>query len=213
MSDGSTKTLTAGEYTLAATQDGAAVALDKAFAKAGTVTVTVTANGKTATFDVTVTAKDPNPEPATLKSIKVTSKPDKTTYTVDETFAKTGLAVTGTWSDGKTALLKDSEYKLSAVDADGKTVDLTKPFTAAGDVTVTVTSGKLTDSFTITVKAKTVTPTPGDNKPGENKPGADKPKPNTPDEVAKTGASVTAVVFSALLLLSAGYLLVRKRRI
>ena len=81
-----------------------------------------------------------------------------------------------------------------------------------------MTSGKLTDSFTITVKAKTVTPTPGDNKPGdnkpgENKPGADKPKPNTPDEVAKTGASVTAVVFSALLLLSAGYLLVRKRRI
>ena len=66
--------------------------------------------------------------------------------------------------------------RLSAVDADGKTVDLTKPFTAAGDVTVTVTSGKLTDSFTITVKAKTVTPTPGDNKPGENKPGADKPK-------------------------------------
>ena len=213
MSDGSTKTLTAGEYTLSATQDGAAVALDKAFAKAGKVTVTVTANGKTATFDVTVTAKDPDPEPATLKSIKVTSKPDKTTYTVDETFAKTGLAVTGTWSDGKTALLKDGEYKLSAVDADGKTVDLTKPFTAAGDVTVTVTSGKLTDSFTITVKAKTVTPTPGDNKPGENKPGADKPKPNTPDEVAKTGASVTAVVFSALLLLSAGYLLVRKRRI
>ena len=213
MSDGSTKTLTAGEYTLAATQDGAAVALDEAFAKAGKVTVTVTANGKTATFDVTVTAKDPDPEPATLKSIKVTSRPDKTTYTVDETFAKTGLAVTGTWSDGKTALLKDGEYKLSAVDADGKTVDLTKPFTAAGDVTVTVTSGKLTDSFTITVKAKTVTPTPGDNKPGENKPGADKPKPNTPDEVAKTGASVTAVVFSALLLLSAGYLLVRKRRI
>ena len=76
-----------------------------------------------------------------------------------------------------------------------------------------MTSGKLTDSFTITVKAKTVTPTPGGNKPGENKPGADKPKPNTPDEVAKTGASVTAVVFSALLLLSAGYLLVRKRRI
>ncbi len=92
--------------------------------------------------------------------------------------------MTGTWSDGKTALLKDSEYKLSAVDADGKTVDLTKPFTAAGDITVTVTSGKFTDSFTITVKAKTVTPTPGDNKPGENKPGADKPKPNTPDEVA-----------------------------
>ena len=90
----STKTLTAGEYTLAATQDGAAVALDEAFAKAGTVTVTVTANGKTATFDVTVTAKNPDPEPATLKSIKVTSKPDKTTYTVDETFAKTGLAVT-----------------------------------------------------------------------------------------------------------------------
>ena len=88
-----------------------------------------------------------------------------------------------------------------------------EPFTAAADVTVTVTSGKPTDSFTITVKAKTVTPTPGDNKPGENKPGADKPKPNTPDEVAKTGASVTAVVFSALLLLSAGYLLVRKRRI
>ena len=44
---------------------------------------------------------------------------------MDETFAKTGLAVTGTWSDGKTALLKDGEYKLSAVDADGKTVDLT----------------------------------------------------------------------------------------
>ena len=121
---------------------------------------------------------------------------------MDETFAKTGLAVTGTWSDGKTALLKDGEYKLSAVDADGKTVDLTKPFTAAGDVTVTVTSGKLTDSFTITVKAKTVTPTPGENKPGDNKPGENKP-----------GASVTAVVFSALLLLSAGYLLVRKRRI
>ncbi len=96
MSDGSTKTLTAGEYTLAATQDGAAVALDEAFAKAGKVTVTVTANGKTATFDVTVTAKDPDPEPATLKSIKVTSRPDKATYTVDETFAKTGLAVTGT---------------------------------------------------------------------------------------------------------------------
>ena len=52
-------------------------ALDEAFAKAGKVTVTVTANGKTATFDVTVTAKDPDPEPATLKSIKVTSRPDK----------------------------------------------------------------------------------------------------------------------------------------
>ena len=130
MSDGSTKTLTAGEYTLAATQDGAAVALDEAFAKAGKVN----GHGHRQRQDRHLRRdRDGQGSRSGTRDAQVHQghvQAGQDTYTVDETFAKTGLAVTGTWSDGKTALLKDGEYKLSAVDADGKTVDLTKPFTA-----------------------------------------------------------------------------------
>lgn len=107
------------------------------------------------------TDPDPAPEPGTrtLSSIAVTTPPAKTSYQVNETFDKTGMVVTATYSDNTTAAVTD--YTLSIGE---------NAFTTAGETTITVTCQGKTASFqvnvtessgseTITIKP-TVTATP-----------------------------------------------------
>ena len=100
---------------------------------AGTKNITVTYGGKTATFAVTVLAVE-------VTSIAVTSNPTKTIYYVDESFDKTGLKVTATYNNGKTADVTSSAA-LSGFNS-----------TSTGTKTVTVTYANKSASFTVTVK-------------------------------------------------------------
>lgn len=80
----------------------------------------------------------------TLSGIAITTPPAKTEYTEGETFDKTGMVVTATYSDNSTAAVTDY------------TVD--KTTLAVGDTSVTVTyQGKTaTQSITVTATQKTV---------------------------------------------------------
>jgi hypothetical protein len=104
----------------------------------GQQTLTVTVGGKTATFTVTVSA-------ATLQSIAVTTAPAKTTYEQGETLDLSGLAVTGTYSDGTTKAETVGLSNISGYNAG-----------TAGQQTLTVTVGGKTASFTVTVNAATL---------------------------------------------------------
>jgi hypothetical protein len=101
----------------------------------GLQTLTVTINGKTATFTVTVNA-------AALVSIAVTSPPGKTSYAKGEVLDISGLAVTGTYTDGSA----------NQMDISGGTVSGYNPNTL-GDQTLTVTIDGKTATFTVTVNA------------------------------------------------------------
>ena len=97
-------------------------------------------------------------------------------------------------------------------DKDGNAIDVTKPFEAAGDLTVTVAlkdDGSIKDSFTMTVTDKgtvdpdpdpTPKPNPDPQKPsGDNKPQI-KPEGGKPgDVVAETGASVSGAALAAMI--------------
>ncbi|KAB7790369.1 bacterial Ig-like domain-containing protein [Bifidobacterium leontopitheci] len=112
-------------------------------------------------FDGTAIATKAEP---TVESIKVAADPTKTEYTVGDTFSADGLKVTKSLSDGTEADVDAADYTVSAADASGAAVDLTKPFAdaAVGKVTVTVTltaDPTKTATFEITVKAKPVTVT------------------------------------------------------
>ena len=74
-----------------------------------------------------------------LKSIAITSLPNKTEYYVGENFEKDGLVVTGTYGDGTTKTIEN--YQISG-------------FSSAtyGEKTINVTVKGLTKSFTINVK-------------------------------------------------------------
>jgi uncharacterized protein (DUF1684 family) len=98
----------------------------------GQQTLTVTVNGYTATFIVTVN------EPV-LQSIAITGSPTKTIYARGASLDLSGLAVTGTYSDGTTKT--EYVYDISGYDAD-----------TLGQQTVTVTVGDKTATFTVTVK-------------------------------------------------------------
>jgi DNA-binding protein YbaB len=114
-------------------------------ASAGTKTVTVTYQGKTAAFDIAVNK--------TLSSIAVTTEPTKVSYSTGESFAKAGLIITATYSDGSTADV--TGYSLSWNNEtleDGNTTITIN----VGTKTVTVTYQGKTAAFTISVTAGTV---------------------------------------------------------
>ncbi len=90
--DGSTATITSGWTT----------SCD--LTKTGASTVTVTYGGKTVTFAVTVRAKETETaeQEVTLRSLSILTMPQKTEYTVGESFDPTGLVLLATYSDGST---------------------------------------------------------------------------------------------------------------
>ncbi len=92
--DNSTFTIPAADYTLSGTL------------AAPSSTVTVTYSGKTTTFNVTVT-------PVTLKSIAVTTSPNKTAYVEGDVFQPSGMAVTAYYNDDSSALLGAADYTYS----------------------------------------------------------------------------------------------------
>jgi hypothetical protein len=104
----------------------------------GTQTLTVTVGEKTATFTVTVNASESD---AVLQSIAVTNPPTKTVYELSEPLDISGLAVTGTYSDGTTKTETVSLADISGYNAD-----------ATGTQTLTVTVGGKTATFTVTIK-------------------------------------------------------------
>ncbi|KAB7788695.1 exo-alpha-sialidase [Bifidobacterium leontopitheci] len=204
LSDGKTRDLAANEYQLTAVDgSGTAVDLTKPFAAAGTVTVTATVVGVeppiTGTFSIAVAAVEPEPEP-TVTIESVTAVTTQTNAKVGDKFDAGKVTVTAKLSDGTTRDLAASEYRLTAVDGSGAVVDLTKPFAAAGTVTVTATvvdtDPAVFGSFSIAVAAK---------------PGADDGAPKKPG-LSKTGASVTGVATAVVLLTLAGGITVMLRR-
>lgn len=101
----------------------------------GVKTLTVTYKGKTDTFNITVDEK-------TLTSISVTAKPNKLSYLEGESFSKTGLVVTAYYDNDTSAAV--SNYSISGYS------------TTPGTKTITVTYNGKTDTFTVTVLAKSL---------------------------------------------------------
>ena len=189
------------------------------------VTGTSAANADATTgFDgsitVNVTEKsepDPEPEPTITGVSAVTSQAG---VKVGDVFDASKVSVTAAMSDGSSKALAAGEYSLSAVDADGKAVDLAEPFAAAGVVTVTVSvpvegANPLTASFTIDVAEKSVDPEPKpEPKPEPEKPAG--PKVDVPTEqpgLSKTGASTAgmSIVFVLFALSGVAALSLRRR--
>ena len=128
--DGSTKTISSG-YTCSITTLNVQ----------GTQTVSITYGGKSATFTVTV-------KPATLVSIAIKTKPNKTTYYVGDRLVTTGLSLTATYSNGTTKTIY-SDFTCSPA-----------LLNTAGTQTVTVTYEGKTATFTVTVLASRQAPSP-----------------------------------------------------
>ena len=155
----------------------------------------------------------PTPRPASAVTSQAGVK-------VGDVFDASKVSVTAAMSDGSSKALAAGEYSLSAVDADGKAVDLAEPFAAAGVVTVTVSvpvegANPLTASFTIDVAEKSVDPEPKpEPKPEPEKPAG--PKVDVPTEqpgLSKTGASTAgmSIVFVLLALSGVAALSLRRR--
>ena len=191
------------------------------------VTGTSAANADATTgFDgsitVNVTEKsepDPEPEPTITGVSAVTSQAG---VKVGDVFDASKVSVTAAMSDGSSKALAAGEYSLSAVDADGKAVDLAEPFAAAGVVTVTVSvpvegADPLTASFAIDVAEKSADPEPKpEPKPEPEKPAG--PKVDVPTEkpgLSKTGASTAgmSIVFVLLALSGVAALSLRRRSV
>jgi beta-lactam-binding protein with PASTA domain len=128
--DGSTKTISSG-YTCSITTLNVQ----------GTQTVSITYGGKSATFTVTV-------KPATLVSVAIKTKPNKTTYYVGDRLVTTGLSLTATYSNGTTKTIY-SDFTCSPA-----------LLNTAGTQTVTVTYEGKTATFTVTVLASRQAPSP-----------------------------------------------------
>lgn len=167
---------------------------------------------------------DPDPEPeVTVISIKAsTSQSD---VKVGDTFDPSKVKVVATKSDKTTAVLAAADYTIAVTDKDGNAIDVTKPFEAAGDLTVTVAlkdDGSIKDSFTMTVTDKgtvdpdpdpTPKPNPDPQKPsGDNKPQI-KPEGGKPgDVVAETGASVSGAALVAMICAAGAIVMLAVRR-
>lgn len=80
--------------------------------------------------------------PAKLTGIRITNQPLKTTYTVGETFDKTGMVVTADYDDGTTEVITDYEVKPSGS-------------LAAGDKSITISYEGKSATLNIIVKEKT----------------------------------------------------------
>ncbi len=83
---------------------------------------------------------------AAISSIKITSLPTKTTYTVGDSFDTAGLVVEAKYTDG-------TAFEIAGYTCSG--YNLSK----AGSYTVKVSYGAFSDTFTITVKEKNIPPT------------------------------------------------------
>ena len=101
----------------------------------GTQTLIVTYNGKTDTFNITVDEKS-------LTSILVTAEPDKVSYLEGESFSKTGMIVTAYYNNDTSATITD--YSISGYNS------------TPGSKTITVTYNGKSDTFTVTVLAKSL---------------------------------------------------------
>lgn len=101
----------------------------------GVKTLTVTYKGKTDIFDITVDEK-------TLSSISVTAKPTKLSYLEGDNFSKTGMVVTAYYNNDTSAVITD--YSISGYSS------------TPGTKTITVTYNGKSDTFTVTVLAKSL---------------------------------------------------------
>ena len=135
--NGSTGVLAPSEYTI--TPNMALKTSDK--------TITVTAGDKSATTPITVTAKS-------LTSIAVTTQPNKTSYIAGQSFDKTGMVVTGYYSDGSTAVITDYTVSPTTLSSDTKTVTVTKNGKTAS-VAVNVVAKAITSIKVTTPPTKT----------------------------------------------------------
>ena len=167
---------------------------------------------------------DPDPEPeVTVVSIKASTL--QSDVKVGDTFDPSKVKVVATKSDKTTAVLAAADYTIAVTDKDGNAIDVTKPFEAAGDLTVTVAlkdDGSIKDSFTMTVTDKgtvdpdpdpTPKPNPDPQKPsGDNKPQI-KPEGGKPgDVVAETGASVSGAALAAMICAAGAIVMLAVRR-
>lgn len=107
-----------------------------------TTSVTVTYGGQTAAVPVTVTQPK-------VTSIAITKAPAKTTYTAGDTFDPTGMVVTATYENGKTAPVTSYTYSPNRT--------LTESDTA---MTITYTGSDKTESVTSVTQAITVNAAP-----------------------------------------------------
>ncbi|MBU5423424.1 bacterial Ig-like domain-containing protein [Cellulomonas hominis] len=130
LSDGSTRVLSADEYTVSGYDP----------AVPGTQVVTVSSGGFDATFQVTV-VEDGVEEP-TVVGLAVTTPPGTTRYAVGDPLDLTGLVVTATLSDGSTREVPAGDLAVTGYDA-----------SVAGTQTVTVSWGGVDATFEVVVEA------------------------------------------------------------
>ncbi len=104
-------------------------------------TIEITYQGKTTNVNITV---EPNIITKTLKGIEITTNPTKTTYTIGETFDKTGMVVTAIYTDGTRSVI--TNYNCFPVTA------LTANHTR---ITVSYTEEGTTVTATIPIEVKT----------------------------------------------------------
>jgi hypothetical protein len=107
-------------------------------ASAGAKTITVAKNGHTATFSVTVSG-------VTLVSISISSPPNKVVYELNESFDRTGLEVTGHYSDDSSRIETINNSDISGFSS-----------TSEGEKTITVTKNGKKTTFAVTVSAVTL---------------------------------------------------------
>ena len=115
---------------------------------------------------------DPDPTPVTLSSISITTPPSKTAYKEGETFDKSGMVVTATYSDGsKKAVTGYSYSPTSALKTSDTAVRVTyteNGVTKTADQTISVTkqqepTGKTLSSISITKAPNKTSYTSGEN--------------------------------------------------
>ena len=109
-------------------------------ASVGQKTATITYNGKTSDFTYNVKAA---PVPVTLESIS--TKLNKTEFTVGDKLTDSDIVITAKYSDGSTKVIPFADVKVSSFDT-----------TSVGQKTATITYNGKTVDFTYDVKAVTV---------------------------------------------------------
>ena len=100
---------------------------------AGTKTITITAGTASTTFEVTVSEES-------LTRISVTTMPSKTEYHINGAFGSTGIAVSGSASDGNTVTLNSDQLEYSGFDS-----------SSPGIKTITVSYNGMTATFDVTI--------------------------------------------------------------
>ncbi|KAB7789817.1 GDSL-type esterase/lipase family protein [Bifidobacterium leontopitheci] len=188
----------------------------------GSQPVTVT---YTATLPAVEPGPGPDPGPGAVTIDHITAVTTQTGVKVGDRFDRGKVIVTATLTDGKKRALAADEYALTAVDEQGKTVDLSQPFVKAGKVTVTASvangdAAAFTARFAISVTARPGTgggtgsgagtgsgsgagqgAGSGTGSEAGRKPGAGD---GSGSGLSKTGADVAAVTAAAGLLMLAG---------